>query len=50
MICYDPGWAPEDYAIAVKKGSDLLPVINKVLERLVAEGKIDEYLIKHTAA
>ena len=50
MICYDAGWEPEDYAIAVKKGSDLLPVINKVLERLVKEGKIDEYLINHTAA
>ena len=50
MICYDAGWAPEDYAIAVQKGSDLLPVINKVLERLVSEGKIDEYLINHTAA
>jgi len=50
MICYDAGWEPEDYAIAVQKGSDLLPVINKVLERLVSEGKIDEYLINHTAA
>ncbi len=50
MICYDAGWAPEDYAIAVKKGSDLLPVINTVLERLMSEGKIGEYLITHTSA
>ena len=50
MICYDAGWEPENYAIAVQKGSDLLPVINKVLERLIAEGKIDEYLLNHTAA
>ncbi len=50
MICYDAGWAPEDYAIAVKKGSDLLPVINTVLERLMSEGKIAEYLINHTSA
>ena len=50
MLCYDPGWAPEDYAIAVQKGSDLLPVINTVLERLIEEGKIDEFVINHTAA
>ncbi len=49
MVCFDPGWAPEDYAIAIQKGSDLLPVVNKVLERLMNEGKIDEYLIKHTS-
>ena len=50
MQCYDPGWAPEDYAIAVKKGSDLMPVINTVLERLMEEGKIEEYVINHTGA
>ncbi|MBE6031715.1 MAG: transporter substrate-binding domain-containing protein [Clostridiales bacterium] len=50
MLCYDPGWAPEDYAIAVKKGSDLLPVINTVLERLMDEGMIEEYVINHTGA
>ena len=33
----------------VKKGNDeLLGTINKVLERLKTEGKIEEYIIKHT--
>mgnify|MGYP001136771812 FL=1 len=33
----------------VKKGNDeLLSTINKVLERLKTEGKIEEYIIKHT--
>jgi len=49
MICFDPGWAPEDYAIAIQKGSDLIDPINSVLERLMAEGKIDEYVINHTS-
>lgn len=41
----------ESYAISVKKGNaDLLAAINKTLERLVAEGKVDEFVINHTAA
>lgn len=40
----------ETYAIAVAKGNDsLLEVINKVLENLKKEGKIDEFTINHTA-
>ena len=40
----------ETYAIAVAKGNNsLLEVINKVLENLKKEGKIDEFTINHTA-
>lgn len=36
------------FGIAVKKGNtELLNTINKVLERLIAEGKIEEYTINH---
>lgn len=39
----------DSYGIVVKKGNkDLLDAINRVLERLKSEGKIDEYIIKHT--
>lgn len=39
----------ESYGIAVKKGNvELLNSINTVLEKLKNEGKIDEYIIKHT--
>lgn len=38
----------DTYGIAVKKGNrELLDVINRVLERLVEEGKIEEYTIKY---
>ena len=38
----------ESYAIAVKKGNqELLDAINATLERLISEGKIDEYVTKH---
>lgn len=41
----------ESYAIAVKKGSeDLVAAIDATLTRLAAEGKIDEYVIKHAGA
>lgn len=37
------------YAIAVQKGNTkMLDAINEVLERLLAEGKIDEFIINHT--
>ena len=44
------GWLTSDsYGMIVKKGNDeLLSTINKVLERLKTEGKIEEYIIKHT--
>ena len=39
----------DKYGMIVKKGNkQLLDSINKVLERLVSEGKISEYVIKHT--
>lgn len=38
----------ESYAIAVQKGQTaLLDAINATLQRLVDEGKVDEYVIKH---
>lgn len=38
------------YAIAVKKGNTtLLNTINKVLDRLMKEGKIEEYVINHSS-
>ena len=48
-IAYDPGYPPESYAIAVQKGNtELLDVINKVLQKLVDEGKIEELVVKHS--
>ena len=38
----------EQYAIAVKKDSDLTAEINKVLDKLIADGTIDELILKHT--
>ena len=40
----------DKYAIAVKKGNtELLNKINGVLERLMKEGKIEEYIINHSS-
>lgn len=40
----------DKYAIAVKKGNTtLLNTINKVLDRLMKEGKIEEYVINHSS-
>ena len=40
----------DSYGMVVKKGnSELLNVINKVLNRLKEEGKIEEFVIKHTS-
>lgn len=39
----------ESYGICVKKGNkELLDSINKTLERLIAEGKIEEYIKSHS--
>lgn len=39
----------DQYALAVEKGNtDLLEKINKVLQRLIDEGKIDEFIANHT--
>ena len=41
----------EKYAIAVQKGNDtLLEAINTTLQRLMDEGKIDEYVLNHMGA
>lgn len=40
----------DKYAIAVKKGNtELLNKINSVLERLMKEGKIEEYIVNHSS-
>lgn len=39
----------EEYAVALRKNSDLLPVVNKVLEKLMEEGTINDFIIKHTS-
>lgn len=40
-----------EYAIAVKKGnSEMLKTINKIIEDLISEGKIAEYIQKHSAS
>ena len=39
----------DKYAVAVKKGNkELLDQINKVLQRLIDEGKIEEYTINYS--
>ena len=39
----------ENYGMVVKKGNkNLLNVINKVIDRLISEGKIEEYIINYT--
>ena len=39
----------DSYGIAVKKGnSELLESINTVLSKLIDDGKIEEYVIKHS--
>ncbi|MGI6005108.1 MAG: ABC transporter substrate-binding protein [Christensenellales bacterium] len=43
----DDALTEEDYAIAIKKGSALKAAIDQTLERLIAEGKLDEYAEKH---
>lgn len=43
--------AEDNYGIIVDKGNkELLEVINRVIERLKQEGKIDEYILKHSEA
>ena len=40
----------DSYAFCVKKGNtEMLDAINKVLNRLIEEGKIDEFTLNHTA-
>lgn len=45
----DGALVEDSYGMIVKKGNkELLDNINRVLEKLKNEGKIDEYIIKHT--
>ena len=40
---------PESYGICVAKGNtELLDIINEVLENLIAEGKIESYVVAHS--
>lgn len=40
----------DSYGMIVKKGnSEMLSVINKVLDRLIQEGKIEQFVINHTS-
>lgn len=39
----------EQYAIALRKNSDLTPFVNELLEKMLADGTIDEFIIKHTS-
>ena len=42
--------AEDSYGIVVNKGNEeLLEVVNRVIERLKQEGKIDEYILKHSS-
>ena len=51
LVYADGSNTEEEYAIAVAKGNkDLLDSINKTLQRLIDEGKIDEYVVNHSAA
>ncbi len=47
--CEESVWEEEWYAIAVQKGNTtLLDAVNKTLQRLLDEGKIDEYIVNHS--
>ncbi|MBR3839264.1 MAG: transporter substrate-binding domain-containing protein [Clostridia bacterium] len=51
LVYADGSNTEESYAICVAKGNEsLLKVINEVIEELKANGKIDEFVIKHTGA
>ena len=50
MILDDEPLSVEQYAIAVNKGNtELLNKINEVIEKLIAAGKIEEFVANHTA-
>ena len=51
LLYADGSDTTEEYAICVQKGNtELLEAINATLQRLIDEGKIDEFLVNHTAA
>ena len=39
----------EDYAIGIRKNSDLTEIINKKLNEMIEDGTIEQILLKHTA-
>lgn len=50
LVILDIDVFTDKYAIAVKKGNkELLDSINEVLEKLIEEGKIEEYVINHSS-
>ena len=49
LVYADGTKTEEQYAIAVQKGNkELLDQINKTIDRLVKEGKIEEYIVEHS--
>lgn len=49
LVYEDGSNTSESYAICVAKGNDtLLEVVNKVINKLLDEGKIDEYIVSHS--
>jgi len=51
IICIDKGYEPEKYAFAIAKDNpELLAEINKTLNRLVSEGKVEQYILNHSKA
>ncbi|MBE6642411.1 MAG: transporter substrate-binding domain-containing protein [Ruminococcaceae bacterium] len=49
LVYEDGSNTEESYAICVAKGNeDLVEVCNKVIQKLLDEGKIDEFIIKHS--
>lgn len=49
LVSGEFGEISEHYGIAVKKGNtELLDSINKTLERLIDEGKIEEFILNHS--
>lgn len=49
LVFDDGSTTEEEYAICVKKGNEeLLEIINKVIEELLEDGSIEEFIIYHT--
>ena len=49
LVYADGSKTDESYAVAIAKGNDeLLKKVNKVIERLIADGSIDKWIVEHT--
>lgn len=49
LVILDEEITSDSYGMIVKKGNkELLDTINKVIDRLKSEGKIDEFVLNHT--